>query len=93
MVIGELSSPTTSVRWWASIDYCKTSDFFFWLIFLGSSPPSLTTMRFSHSSSMNTSPGESSKFPMSSISISSSPSSTITFFSERLPSSIKARVF
>ena len=40
---------------------CKTSDFFFWLLW--------TTMRFLHSSSMNTSLGEFSMFPMSSISI------------------------
>ena len=44
-----------------------------------SSPPSLTTVRLSHCSSMNTILGESSEFPMSSISIPSSPSS-ITFF-------------
>ena len=61
---------------WTSIGYCKTSDFFFWLIFLVSSPPSLTTTRFPHSSSMNTSLGESSKFPMSSVSIQHSSSST-----------------
>ena len=45
---------------------------------------SLTTTRVSHSSSMNTSLGESSKFPMLSISIPSNPSSIITFFSEGL---------
>ena len=49
-------------------------------------------MRFSNSSSRNTSLGQSSKFPISSISISSSPPSTIAFFSERLSSSIKAQV-
>ena len=32
---------------------CKTSDFFFLLLFLVNSPPSTTTLRFSHSSSMN----------------------------------------
>ena len=64
------------------------SDFFFWLIFLVSSPPSL---RFSHSSSMNTILGESSKFPMSSI--PSSSSSTITNFSEGLSSSMLAEFF
>ena len=55
---------------------------FFWLIFLVSSPSSLTTMRFPHSSSINTSLVQSSKFPMSSILIQSSSSSTMTFFSE-----------
>ena len=49
---------------------CKTSDLS-WLI---SFSPSLTTMRFPHSSSMITSLGESSKF------IQSSTSSTTTFF-------------
>ena len=43
----------------------------FRLIFSVSSPPPLTTMRFPHSSLMNTSLGESSKFPMSSISMQS----------------------
>ena len=41
----QILSPTTFVTEWVSIDYCKTSDFF-WLIFSVSSPPSLTTMRF-----------------------------------------------
>ena len=45
-----------------------------------SSPPSLTTVKLSHCSSMNTILGESSEFPMSSISIPSSPSSITTFF-------------
>ena len=90
MVIEEMRSPAEFVRQRTSIDYCKMFDFFFWLIVLLSSPPSLTSMRFSHSSSMNTSPGESSKFPMPSISIPSSPSSTITTFSEGLSSSVKA---
>ena len=57
-------SPTAFVTEWTSIGYCKTSDFFFCLIFPVSSPPSLTTMRFAHSSSMNTSLGEFSKFPI-----------------------------
>ena len=82
-VTEEILSPTTFVTEWTFIGYCKTSDFF-WLIFSVSSPPSLTTMRFPHSSLMNTSLGESSKFPMSSISMQSSSSSTITFFSEEL---------
>ena len=80
MVTEEILSPTAFV----TIGYCKTSDFFIWIIFLVSSPPSLTSMRFPHSLSMNTSLGESSKFPMSSISIQSSPFSTITFFYEEL---------
>ena len=41
-----------------------------------------TTMRFPHSSWMNKSIGESSKFPMSSISMQSSSYPTLTFFSE-----------
>ena len=93
MVIEEMSSPTAFVRQRTSKDYCKTSNFFFWLIFLVSSPLSLTIMRFSHSSSINTSLGKTSKFPMSSISIPFRPSSTITAFSEWLSSSMKARVF
>ena len=82
MFTEEILSPTAFFIEWTSIDYCKTSDFFFWLIFLVSFPPSRTTMRFPHSSSMNTSPGESSTFPISSISIQSSSSSTMTLFSE-----------
>ena len=50
-------------------------------------------MRFSHCSLMNTSLRESSKFPMLSISIPSSPSSTTTAFSEGFSSSMKARDF
>ena len=80
MATEEILSPTTFITEWTSIDYCKTSDFFFWLIFLVSSPPSLTTVRLPHSSSVNTSLDESSKFPMSSISIQYSSFSTITFF-------------
>ena len=38
-------------------------------MFLVSSPPSMTTLRFPHFSSMNTTFSKSSKFPMSSISI------------------------
>ena len=72
MVIEEILLPTVFVRQWTSIDYCKTSDLFFWFIFLVSSPLSLITMRFSHSSSMNTRIGKSSKFPMSSTSMASS---------------------
>ena len=62
----------------------------FQLIFSVSSPSSLTTMRFPHSSFMNTSLGQSSKFPMSSISKQSSSSSTTTFFSEELLFLMKA---
>ena len=65
------------------LGYCKTSDFF-WLIFLVSFPPSLSTMRLPHFSSLNTSLGEFSKFPISPLSMQSSSSSTITFFSEKL---------
>ena len=72
MVNEEILSPTTFVTEWTSIDYSKTSDLFFRLIILVSSPPSLTAMRFSHSSLMNTNLCESSKFPLSSISIQSS---------------------
>ena len=52
-------------------------------------------LRYPHSSSspMNTSLGESSKFPRSSTSIPSSFSSAITTFSEGLPSSIKPWFF
>ena len=60
MVTEEILSPTAFAKQWTSTDYCKTHDFFF------CSPPSLTTMRFSHSPSMDTSLGESSKFQMSS---------------------------
>ena len=79
-VTEEILSPTTFVTKWTFIGYCKTSAFF-WLIFSVSSPPSLTTMRFPHSSSMNTRLGESFKIPMSFISMRSSSSPTITFFS------------
>ena len=34
MVTEEILSPTKFINEWASIGYCKTSDFFFWLIFL-----------------------------------------------------------
>ena len=43
------------------IKTCKTPDFFFWLIFIISSPPSMTTLRFLDSSLMNTNLSESSK--------------------------------
>ena len=82
-VTEEILLPKTFFTEWISIGYCKKSDFF-WLIFSVSSLPSLTSMRFPHSSSMSTSLGESSKFPMSSISMQSSSSSTVTFFSEEL---------
>ena len=81
MVTEEILSPATFVTEWTSKGYYKTSDFFFWVIFLLISPLSFTTMKFPHSSSsMNTSRDESSKFPMSSVSIQSISSSTITFF-------------
>ena len=62
MVTEEILSPTTFATEWTSMSYCKTSHFFFWLIVLVSSSPSLTSMRFPHSSSMNTSLGESFTF-------------------------------
>ena len=83
LVTEEILSPTTFVTEWTSIGYCKTSDIF-WLIFPIRSSPSYTTMRFPHSSWMNKSISESSKFPMSSISMQSSSYPTITFFSEEL---------
>ena len=79
LVTEEILSRTTFVTEWASIGYCKTSDFF-WLIFSVRSSPSLTTMRFPHSSSISKSLGESSKFPMSSLSVQCSSFSNITFF-------------
>ena len=54
-----------------------TSDFFFLLIFLVSSQPSMIfffSLRFPHSSSMNISLGKSTKFPIQSISIVPPPS-------------------
>ena len=77
MVTEEILLPTAFVTEWTSIGYFKTSEFFFWLILLVSSSPSLT---IPHSSSMNTNLGESSTFPIVSISKQSSSSSTITFF-------------
>ena len=68
LVTEEILSPTTFVTAWTSIGHCRTSNFF-WLIFPVRSSPSLTTMRFPHSSAMNKSLGESSKFPMSSLSM------------------------
>ena len=82
-VTEEILSLTTFVTKWIFIGFCKTSTFF-WQIFSVSSLPSLTTVRFPHSSLMNASLGESSKFPMSSISVQSSSSPTITFFSKEL---------
>ena len=38
IIIGEILLPTTFVTEWTSIGYCKTSDFFFWLIFLEAAP-------------------------------------------------------
>ena len=77
MVTEEILLPTAFVTEWPSIGYFITSEFFFWLILLVSSSPSLT---IPHSSSMNTNLGESSTFPILSISKQSSSSSTITFF-------------
>ena len=83
MVTEEIFSPTTFVTAWLSIGYWKTSDFFFWLNIW------LYSVRLSRSSLINTSLGESSKLPISSISIQSSSSSTVTFFSEGLLFSMK----
>ena len=86
MIIEEILLPT-------SIGYCKISDFFLWVIFLVSSPSSLTTMRFPYSSWINTSLGESSSFPVLSISIPSSFFSAITTVLEGLPFSMKPFFF
>ena len=56
----------------------KTSDFLFLSLFLVSSPPLTTTLKFPHSSLMNISPGKSNNFSIPSISIPSSSSSTVT---------------
>ena len=79
LVTEEILSPTTFVTEWTSIRYCKTSGLF-WLIFPIRSSPSLATVRFPYSSSMNKSLGESSKFPVSSLSMQSSSFSNITLF-------------
>ena len=44
---------------------CLTSSFVWWLIFLVSSPSAMTTLRFLHSSSINTALSKSSQLPMS----------------------------
>ena len=79
MVIEEIL-PSTFVTEWISTSYCETSEFFFWLIFLVKSQPSLTTLRFRYSSSMNTNLGKSSKFRISSILTRFSSASTIIIF-------------
>ena len=83
-VTEEILSLTTFVTEWPFIGYRHAKRLSFSANILVSSPPPLNTMRLPHSSLMNTSLGESSKFPMSSISMQSSSSSTITFFSEEL---------
>ena len=88
MVTEEILSPTF-VTEWRSMGCSKSSDFVFWLIFLVSSPPLLTTMTFPHSQSIKTSLVKSSKFPISSILISSISSSAVAFFSEELPFPMK----
>ena len=55
-----------------------TSSFCYLLLFLVSNPPLTTTLRFPHSSSLNISLGNSIKFPVPSILIPSSSSSTVT---------------
>ena len=57
MATEEILSSTALVTQWIFINYCKTPDFFFRLVLLVNSPP--PTMRFSHSSSMNTNLGKS----------------------------------
>ena len=89
IVIREIFWPPTFATEWTSIGYCKTSNFFLWSIFLLSSPPSLTIMRFRHSSSMNKGADTSSKFLMSSIAIPSTSFSSIKTFSEEFPFSTK----
>ena len=39
LVTEEILSPTTFVTEWTSVGYCKTYEFFFWLIFLVRSAP------------------------------------------------------
>ena len=85
MVIEKILSLTSFVKEWTPKGL-RTSDFFFWLIFLVSSPPLFTTLIFPHSSSVNTSLVKSSKFPISSKSGSSS---TIATFFEGLLYSIE----
>ena len=60
------------------IQSCKTSYLLFLSLFLVSSPPSTTTLRFPHSPLMNISPGKSNKLPIPFISIPCSSSSTVT---------------
>ena len=55
-----------------------TSSFCYLLLFLVSYPPSTTTLKFPHSSSINIRLSKSIKFPIPSISIPSSSSSTVT---------------
>ena len=50
-------------------------------IFVVSSPPSMTTLRFTHSSLMSISPGKTTNFPIPSLSILPSSSSNITTLS------------
>ena len=62
---------------------CKTFDFVFLLLFLLSSPPSTTALRFPHYfSPMNISLGKAIQFRIPSASVPSSSSSTVTTFFE-----------
>ena len=92
MVIEEIVFPTFDTEWTIT-GYCEMSDFLFWLISLVSSPPTLTTLRFPHSSLINTNLGKPSKRSMPSISKPFSSSSAITTFSEGLSSSMKPWFF
>ena len=56
---------------------CETSDFLFLLLFLVSYPPSTTALRFPQSSLMNIRLGNSTKFPIPSVSLPPSSFSTV----------------
>ena len=76
-------SSTTFVR--VDIYRLVKLDFLVLLLFLVNYPPSMTTLRFPHSSSMNISLGKSIKFPIPSISIPSCSSSTALTLFEGFP--------
>ena len=92
-VTEEILSLTTFLTAWPFIGYRHAKRLSFSANILVSSPPALNTMRFPHSSLMNTGLGESSKFPMSSILMQSSFLSTIIFFSEELLFLTKSQYF
>ena len=76
-------SSTTFVR--VDIYRLVKIDLLVLLLFLVNYPPSTTTLRFPHSSSMNISLGKSIKFPIPSISIPSCSSSTVLTLFEGFP--------